>query len=153
MYKLTHSHSMGISIFSFYLYIAPRVPDSLADIIIINQKIHHSQLPDSILTLPDAHCLYFKSTLWIIFIFSTMNIKAFISTKTTIKVWSNTAQSTLSTQLYLQQSTYLYLWRCALEYSSFKWDLRLSLAAGIGFKPAMNCGLMAVVLKVCSSCR
>lgn len=153
MHKLMYSHSMGISIFSFYLYIAPRVPDSLADMIIINQKIHHSQLPDSILYLPDVCCLYFKSTLWIIFIFSTKNIKAFISTTIIIKVWSNKAQSSLSTLLYLQQSTYSYLWRCVLEYFSFKWDLRPSLDAGIGFKPVMNCGLMAVILQVCSSCR
>lgn len=98
----------GLAFFHF-TYIVPRVPDSLADMIIINQKIHHIQLPDSILTLPDVHCLYFKSTLWIIFIFSTRNIKAFISTTITIKVWSNKALSSLSTQLYLQLNTYLYL--------------------------------------------
>lgn len=86
MHKLMYSHSMGISIFSFYLYRVPRVPDFLADMIIINQKIHNIQLPDSILTLPDVHCLYFKSTLWIILIFSTKKIKAFISTTITIKV-------------------------------------------------------------------
>lgn len=143
----------GLAFFSFYLYIVPRVPDSLADMVIINQKIHHRQLPDSILTLPDVHCLYFKSTLWIIFIFSTRNIKASISTTITIKVWSNKALCSLSTQPYLQQSTYLYLWRCVLEYCCFKWDLKPNLDAVIGFKPVMSCELMAVILQVCCSCR
>lgn len=85
MHKLMYSHSMGINIFSFYLYIVPRFADSLADVIIINQKIHHSQLPDFILTLPDVHCLYFKSTLWIIILFSTRSIKACISSAIIIK--------------------------------------------------------------------
>jgi len=85
IHKLIYSHSMGINTFSFYLYIVPRLADSLADVIILNQKIHHSQLPDFILTLPDLHCLYLQSTLWIIILILARSIKACISSAIIIK--------------------------------------------------------------------
>lgn len=100
-----YAPSMGINTFSFYLYIVPRFAVSLADVIIINQKIYHSQPPDFILPPPDVHCLYFESTLWIIILFSTRSINACISIVIIVKVWSCKALSNLRTQAFLQKKS------------------------------------------------